>query len=125
MLSVRIARIVIAVSVMGLPLAATAGGADVLEVKVTPGASGYRFDVTVSHDDEGWDHYANVWQVVGPEGAVFGERVLAHPHENEQPFTRSKSGILIPNGITRVIVRAGDSVHGFTGKEMTVTLPDR
>jgi len=37
----------------------------------------WRFDVTLRHNDEGWDHYADAWQVVLPEdGEVLGERVL-------------------------------------------------
>ena len=50
-------------------------------------------DVTVrTNDDAGWDHYADKWIVEGPDGAVYGERVLAHPHENEQPFTPVAAG---------------------------------
>ncbi len=105
---------------------AHAGGADVVSVRVTPGSDGkYDFSVTVKHADEGWEHYSNSWQVVGADGTVYGERVLLHPHVNEQPFTRSQSGIVIPDGITEVIVRAGDNQHGFSGVEKTVALPDR
>ena len=60
--------------------------------------------------------------VVGPDGAVLGSRVLAHPHVDEQPFTRSLSGISIGETIGSVTVRARDSVHGFGGAEMNVDL---
>ena len=82
----------------------------------------WRFSVTLLHDDEGWDHYANRWDVVGPDGTVYGERILAHPHENEQPFTRSLSGVAIPDGVTRVTIRGNDSVHGLGGKELVIDL---
>ena len=74
----------------------------------------WRFDVTVEHNDEGWDHYADAWQVIDPRDMqIIAERVLAHPHDNEQPFTRSQSGIRIPDGLTTVIVRARCTQHGF------------
>jgi hypothetical protein len=102
---------------------ALAGEADVLEVSVRQSAGGsYTFSVTVAHGDTGWDHYANRWQVLGPDGAVLGERVLLHPHEHEQPFTRSLSGVVIPDGIEEVTIRAGDSVHEFGGVELVVDL---
>ncbi|MEZ5669268.1 MAG: hypothetical protein R3F55_17890 [Alphaproteobacteria bacterium] len=111
----------------GLALAAGAAGAgeaDVVDVAVTRSADGsYRFDVTVAHADAGWDHYADRWDVVGPDGAVLGERVLLHPHETEQPFTRSLSGVVVPDGVDAVTVRAHDSVHGLGGAEMTVAIP--
>ena len=101
-----------------------AGEADVIEVKVrhTSGNS-YSFDVTVRHADEGWKHYANKWEVMAPDNAVLGTRVLAHPHVDEQPFTRSLSGVKIPENITEVTVRAHDLVHEYGGKTVTVALP--
>ena len=104
--------------------AAQAGEADVTDVKVTKtGAQTYSFSVTLKHADEGWDHYANVWEVVAPDGTVLGTRTLYHPHVNEQPFTRSLGGVKIPASIQQVTLRGGDSVHGFGGVEMTVSLP--
>ena len=101
-----------------------AGEADVVEVKVTrEGPQVYRFDVTVAHSDTGWKHYADRWDVLAPDGSVLGTRVLFHPHVDEQPFTRSLSGVNIPEGITSVRIRAHDSVHGHGGKEMNITLP--
>lgn len=111
---------------IALPGLAWAGEADVVDVEIVQASAGkYDFHVTVRHDDAGWDHYANVWQVIGPDGEMLGERVLLHPHDNEQPFTRSLTGVAIPDGITTVTVRAGDSVHEFGGKEMSVKLPGR
>jgi hypothetical protein len=84
---------------------------------------GLRFDVTVRHDDEGWDHYADAWQVVDPAtGEVLGTRELLHPHVNEQPFTRSLRGVVVPDGVRHVVVRARCNVHGFGGREVTVDL---
>ncbi len=115
-----------AVLVPAIANTAVAGEADVMKVAVTESAPGtFRFNVSVRHDDEGWDHYANLWQVVGPDGGVLGERVLLHPHDTEQPFTRSLGGVAIPAEIKSVIIRAGDSVHDFGGKEMSVDLPGR
>lgn len=104
-------------------LPAHAGEVEVVAVDAEQQSDGkWRFSVTLLHDDEGWDHYANRWDVVGPDGTVYGERVLLHPHENEQPFTRSLSGVAIPDDVTSVVVRGNDSVHGLGGKEMTVEL---
>jgi len=108
------------------PVLANDGEADVVAAKATKtGENIYRFDVTVAHNDTGWDHYANVWQVIGPDGAILGERVLAHPHVTEQPFTRSLSGVTIPDAITSVTLRAGDLVHEFGGMELYLELPKR
>ena len=98
--------------------------AQVLFVKAVQSSSMlWRFDVTVRHNDEGWEHYADAWQIVRPtDGKVLGERVLAHPHEHEQPFTRSLSGVSIPEGLTVVAVRAKCNVHGFGGREVRVDL---
>lgn len=105
---------------------ALAGEADVVDVRYTQSSDGsYTFHVTVRHQDEGWGHYADRWQVIGPGGTVLGERVLAHPHENEQPFTRSQSGIVIPDDLEAVTVRARDSAHGWGGIEMTVPVKGR
>ena len=104
------------------PLAA--GEVDVEAVKVERSGNGaYRFDVTLRHADEGWDHYADRWDVVAPDGAVLGSRVLLHPHDTEQPFTRSLDGVAIPDGIKSVIIRGHDKVHELGGKEMSVELP--
>lgn len=108
-----------------LPIAvAHAGEADVLGAEVASSDDGsYRFQVTVSHKDEGWQHYADKWEIVDASGTVLATRVLLHPHTGEQPFTRSLSGVWIPENTDRVTVRAHDSVHGYGGRRVTVELP--
>ena len=83
------------------------------------------FHVTLRHDDEGWNHYADRWDVVTPSGELLKTRVLYHPHVDEQPFRRSLSGVAIPAGIDRVHIRARDSKHGFSDDEFVVELPPR
>jgi acetyl esterase/lipase len=103
---------------------ARAEEADVERVSVRKTAPAvYDFDVTVRHADEGWEHYADRWDVVGPDGTVYGTRTLLHPHVNEQPFTRSLADVKIPESIREITVRAHDSVHGYRGKTLTVELP--
>jgi hypothetical protein len=104
--------------------------ADVLFVRAIQAADGaWTFHVTVQHPDSGWEDYADGWDVVAPDGMVLRPdpespftRLLLHPHEAEQPFTRSQGGIAIPNGVTQVTVRAHDLVDGFGGREVVVDL---
>lgn len=100
-----------------------AGQAEIVAVKAVKETEGvYRFDVTIRHEDEGWEHYANKWEVTLPSGEVLGTRVLQHPHVNEQPFTRSLGGVKIPAGVSKVFIRAYDNVHGRAEKYFEVEL---
>ncbi len=115
-----IATIASCAALMAAP--ASAGEANVVAVEARPAAGGgWRFEVTVRHADEGWDHYADKWDIVAPDGRVLGTRVLYHPHVDEQPFTRSH-GVQVPTDVDTVTVRAHDKIHGYGGAEMTVKL---
>jgi hypothetical protein len=108
----------------------SAANADVTHVRAVQADNGtWTFHVTVEHPDTGWEDYADGWDVVTPDGTVLKPnpddpftRLLLHPHQNEQPFTRSQSGIEIPDGVTEVRVRAHDIVDGFGGEEIVVDL---
>jgi len=98
----------------------------VLDVTVSANADGtYAFHATVAHRDEGWKHYANKWEIVTPDNKVIGERVLFHPHVDEQPFTRSLSRVAVPIGTAEVTVRAFCIVTGVGTRTFTVKLPPR
>ena len=105
--------IVLALALAATAIPALADGPVVVGAAASQSGGTWRFDVTVSHPDTGWDHYADGWKVEGPDGTELGYRKLLHPHESEQPFTRSLSGISIPQGIDRVVITAHDSVHGW------------
>ncbi len=109
-----------------LVLTATPALADppVIErVTAAPGPDGWRFDVTLSHGDTGWDDYADGWRVLDMDGTELGMRTLHHPHVDEQPFTRSLSGVQIPDGTSQVQIEARDSVGGWSGMLVTFALP--
>ena len=102
---------------------ALADAPEIEHVEATHNSSGWRFDVTLSHPDTGWEHYADGWRVLDMAGNELGLRVLAHPHEHEQPFTRSLSGVQIPIGTTQVRIQARCLVDGWGAQPVTVTLP--
>ncbi|MDA1089589.1 MAG: hypothetical protein O3A85_04665 [Proteobacteria bacterium] len=114
--------------VAGLVWPGTAAAGKASVVKATASRSGdgaYSFTATVAHADSGWEHYADKFEVLSPDGKVLGTRVLLHPHENEQPFTRDLGNVRIPAGITSVVVRAWDNVHKAGEQTFTVKLPGR
>ncbi len=109
-----------------VPVAAGAGEAAVLDATARANPDGtYAISATIAHADTGWEHYANKWEVVGPNGQVLDTRTLFHPHVGEQPFTRSLARVEIPIGVTEVIIRAYDSVHEDGPRTFTLKLPPR
>jgi len=80
----------------------------------------YRFDVTLYHDDDGEDGYANWWQVESRGGEQLGRRDLLHAHGTRE-FTRSAT-VEVPDGVAEVVVRGHDQTHGYGGQAMLVDL---
>jgi len=100
-----------------------ASEADVIDAKVIRGDDGsFTFNVTVRHEDEGWNHYADHWLILDNDEQVIAARKLMHPHVKEQPFTRSLSYIQIPDEVTEVTIRAHCSVDNYSGKDMVVKI---
>ncbi|MDP2581091.1 hypothetical protein Q8W37_14215 [Shimia thalassica] len=110
----------ICVLLMASPALAEAPVVENVQVQAVSGD--WRFNVTLAHPDTGWDHYADGWRVETEDGSVLGTRELLHPHVDEQPFTRSLSGVLIPTGISTVFVRAKCSVDGWADTTVPVSL---
>ena len=119
-------RALLAVLLLLPAASARAGAADVLEVAVQqqPDAR-WTFRVTVRHADRDWQHYANRWEVVAPDGSVLATRRLRHPHVQEQPFTRQLRDVEIPSEVTEVSLRAHCSVHAHGGESVVVKLDRR
>lgn len=98
---------------------------DVVGVAADETAEGvWTFRVTLSSPYDTPERYADAWRVVGPDGVVYGERILGHDHANEQPFTRSESGIEIPAEVAFVTVEARDQANGWGGTTLDYQLPN-
>jgi hypothetical protein len=81
------------------------------------------FEVTVQQAGNGWDHFANAWEVLASDGSVLATRTLLHPHSDEQPFALAYGRI--PDRVSEVVMRAHDSLHGHGGKVFPVALPPK
>lgn len=99
-----------------------AGEVSIKAVEFSRGSGDWTVNVTLQHADEGWKHYADGWRVVDGKGKVLAKRTLFHPHVEEQPFTRSLSGVNIPPKTTKVYIEAHDLVHGWSKDRVLVDL---
>jgi hypothetical protein len=80
---------------------------------------------TISSPYDSPDRYADAFRVLdGASGDELGVRELTHPHSDEQPFTRSLTGLEIPDGVTAVVVEGRDLANGWGGATVELTLPD-
>ena len=123
----RAVLLVLAIAVTGAstPAAAGSGDVDIREANVMGVAwestgDRFRFDVTLYHDDDGEDGYADHWQVETLDGERLGRRTLAHPHGTRR-FTRS-ADVTVPSGVETVVVRGHDQTHGYGGRAVLVSL---
>ena len=97
---------------------------DVVAVELRPqGERVYDVAVTLSSPYDTPQRYADGWRVLAPDGTVLGTHTLLHDHANEQPFTRTQRGLLIPAGIDEVTVEGRDQANGFGGATITVEVP--
>ncbi|MEM7073715.1 MAG: hypothetical protein AAGA28_19440 [Pseudomonadota bacterium] len=102
---------------LGFVVFGTSAAADsprVLDVSVTKAGMVWNVSVTLRHPDAGWNHFADGWEVLDAKGDRLGYRKLMHPHVEEQPFTRSLSGVVIPDGTREVFIRTHCSEHGWS-----------
>ena len=100
----------------------SAGDVEIVKTRFEMRSAGsWHVSTTLKHDDTGWSHYADAWRVVNEKGEDLGTRTLYHPHENEQPFTRSHT-VQIPREVTIVYVEAHDKVHGWSKQRIKVDL---
>jgi len=105
-----------------LAVPALADSPVVTNVNVTKSGDLWNFDVTIKHPDTGWDHYADAWRILDSNGTELALRDLSHPHVDEQPFTRSLSGIRIPDSVTEVTVQPRDTIGGWSENVMRIKL---
>ncbi|WP_018873458.1 hypothetical protein [Thioalkalivibrio sp. ALJ16] len=106
-----------------LALPVQADPVNILEAQLdASGPNQWHVSVTVKHPDTGWDHYADAWRVLDADGNVLGERILHHPHVDEQPFTRSLRGVSIPEETRSVQIEARCSQDGWSDQRLQIDL---
>ena len=105
-----------------LPAAALAGQVEIVHARFEQQPGGWHVSVTLRHADHGWSHYADAWRVVDEKGDILATRTLYHPHDDEQPFTRSLGNVVIPPATRVVFIEAHDKVHGWTEQRLRVDL---
>ncbi|SFS00413.1 hypothetical protein [Yoonia litorea] len=81
-----------------------------------------RVSVTILHDDDGWEHFADAWEVLDANGRSLGLRTLYHPHVEEQPFTRMLVGVPISEDADVIYIQARCSVDCWSDKRFEVRL---
>jgi hypothetical protein len=107
---------------LGLTVWGHAGQVEIVSTELTLHGDVWHISTTLRHDDTGWEPYADAWRVLTDTGDVLGTRVLYHPHVDEQPFTRSLSGVVIPVARSIIYVEAHDKVHGWSPQRVRVDL---
>jgi hypothetical protein len=115
-------RIIVLLVIFFISQSLQAGDVEIKYVELVSSGKVWRANVTLEHGDTGWDHYADAWRLLDKEGNVLGTRVLYHPHEHEQPFTRSLGNINIPEGVSVIFVEARDKKHGWSPHKVKVDL---
>lgn len=105
-----------------IPNLLMAGQVEIKYAEFSQRGNSWSANVTLQHEDTGWEHYADSWRIVTVDGKELGVRTLYHPHVSEQPFTRSLSGIFIPQNVNVVYVEAHDKVHGWSADRLEVDL---
>lgn len=102
--------------------AAAADYATIKSVRATQKGGLWSFTVTISHEDRGWEHFSDAWRVVDKTGKQIAIRELIHPHVDEQPLTRSLSGIDLPDNMKEVGIQVRDTVGGWNPEIKRVPL---
>jgi len=96
---------------------------DVIAAELSDDGDTYSLEVTMSSEYDTPERYADGWRVLDAEGNELGTMELGHDHASEQPFTRSQSGLEIPDGVETVTVEGHDLVNGYGGATVDVDVP--
>ncbi len=96
---------------------------DVLDAQLEATGDTWRLSATLSSPYDTPERYADAFRALAPNGEELGVRVLLHDHANEQPFTRSLTGLEIPDDVDTVIVEGRDLEYGWGGDTVALEVP--
>ena len=97
---------------------------DVIDADIASDGDGrWTVSATISSPYDSPARYADAWRVLDPAGEVLGVRELAHDHASEQPFTRSLTGVEIPDDVRVITIEGRDQVSGWGGATVELEIP--
>ncbi|WP_435201220.1 hypothetical protein [Janibacter sp. GS2] len=96
---------------------------DVLAAALKSDDGQWSLDVTLSSQYDSPDRYADGWRVLDEDGTALGEHTLGHDHADEQPVTRTQTGLEIPDDVDVVTIEGRDTENGFGGATLDITVP--
>ncbi len=96
---------------------------DVLSAELGATGETWRLSATLSSPYDTPERYADAFRALAEDGTPLGVRELAHDHANEQPFTRSLAGLLIPDDVERITVQGRDQRYGWGGATVELEVP--
>ncbi len=98
--------------------------ADVQVKRDSPDQPGiYHIKVTIEYEDTGWDNYVEAWEVRGPDGSLLGVRPFFEPALERTRTITALAGVVIPDDINTVTVRARTYPVGYVGDPVEVSIP--
>jgi hypothetical protein len=110
-------------SLLLLSAPAFADAPDVVSAKVAQDGGRWTVTVVLSHEDTGWDHFADGFAVLLPDGTKIGYGELSHPHTGQDTFSASLTGLRIPDGTPFVLIRTRCNLVGWAAESVPVDLP--
>ncbi len=123
----RFAPLLAALATLALAGTAAAGTPAVTAAKIKKDAREvtgiYQITVTVQHQDTGWDNYVDAWQIVAPDGDILGTRIIFEPRLDKTTHVTGLAGVVIPEEIKEVTIRAHNVAEGYSGQPLTVRVP--
>ncbi len=98
--------------------------ADVQIKRDSPDQAGiYHFRVTIEYEDQGWENYVESWEIFAPDGQVLGSRPFFEPELEREQTVSALAGIVIPEDIKTVTIRARTYPKGYEGDPVEVSIP--
>ena len=83
----------------------------------------YHIKVVIEHEDTGWDDYVDAWEVVGSNGELLGVRPFFEPELDRNQTVTALAGVIIPEEVKTVTIRARKHPQGYQGDPVEVTIP--
>ncbi len=115
-------RVSLIIASLVLSLSLLAKEVEISKVELEPTGPTWTVHVTLRHDDESYEHYANGWRIVDAKQNVLASQELYHPHKKKKSFTDNKTNITIPNTAKVIFLEAQAKPHGWSKRRVRIDM---